>query len=419
MDNERRIGRYLNDTFTPLQGKKHFFGIGINDYAYWRSLNNAVKDLDDIVTLLIDKYDFDQNTIVLLKNSQATRKNIVNTLHRYTTDPSVVKEEDSLLIYFSGHGILDSNNDGYWVPYESAENDIDSFIPIDTIHRQIKHLKCRHVLLISDSCFSGSLINDGRDIQTDMLTAIDLEQRKSRWIMTSGGRDQAVSDGSGNNSPFAEAILSELRHNSKPKLIVDELALRVRSTTRGNAKQMPQVERIFGAGDLGGRFIFNLRQLPVQEILKPIEAPAHATTRTAEAKTPKPEQQEILIKVTAFQLISTFMDILKNHSYEAAALNTIPLIHRSLLSGGQLKADFKANSLKTAYDKAHLYQSPVVIQMGKPTGRLSIGILTDKEEGVEWLFSIAKIEEKGGLPAYIRVFFPKNDQSPTLTGVSL
>ena len=135
-------------------GKNHFIGIGINAYEHWQPLRNAVGDLEDVVKILMQRYVFDEKHVVLLRDPEATRRNIVNTLHQFT-DAKVLGENDSLVIYFSGHGFLDDNGDGYWVPVESAKNDIDSFVPNDTIHRTIKNMKCRHVLLISDSCFSG------------------------------------------------------------------------------------------------------------------------------------------------------------------------------------------------------------------------------------------------------------------------
>lgn len=259
MDNAKGIGRPTQITPSVKKGKKHILGIGINDYRHWSKLRNAINDLDKVVEILTERYDFDNSHITLLKEEKATRRNIVNTLHQFT-NPSVLCEDDSLLIYFSGHGFLDDNEEGYWVPVDSEKDNIDSFIPNLTIQSKIKNMKCRHILLISDSCFSGSLMAKGERLASvETLVADELEVKKSRWIITSGGRDEAVSDGMGKNSPFAEAIISELKHNTKSQFIVDELALRVRNITRGNATQMPQVEKMFQAGDLGGRFIFYLK----------------------------------------------------------------------------------------------------------------------------------------------------------------
>jgi hypothetical protein len=256
MDIEKGIGRVIQSTPSVKKGKKHILGIGINDYTHWSTLRNAINDLDDVISILVSRYDFDIKNVKTLKENEATRKNIVNTLHHYTNS-SVLSEDDSLLIYFSGHGFLDENKDGHWVPVDSEKNDVASFIPNDTILSKIKNMKCRHVLLISDSCLSGSLLE--RNISTENLLADELEMKKSRWIITSGGRDETVSDGKGKNSPFAEAIISELKFNSKQQFIADVLALRIRSITRNNATQMPQAGKMFQAGDLGGCFVFYLK----------------------------------------------------------------------------------------------------------------------------------------------------------------
>jgi hypothetical protein len=255
---QRGLGLEFNNVKHILsQGQKHLFVIGIDKYKYLKQLKNAVKDIDAIVQVLLNRYDFDNTHLKVLKDEEATGKNIINTLHHYTKK-SVLGEDDSLLIYFAGHGVLDENEEGYWVTVESERDDISSFLANHTVIGKVKNMKCRHVLLISDSCFSGSLLATERDESVYNLVAAELENRKSRWVITSGGHDEKVLDGIG-NSPFAEAIIKELQINSKTKLIADELALRVRSVTRANAPQVPQSGRLYASGDALGQFVFHLR----------------------------------------------------------------------------------------------------------------------------------------------------------------
>ena len=241
------------------KGKLHFFGIAINDYHNWSKLKNAVNDVEAIAHVLEEQYYFEKENIVIYKNEEATRKRIVNKLHSYT-EGSLLGSDDSLIICFSGHGYLDNNEDGYWVPIESKEEDIDSYIPNGTIQSKIKGMKCLHVLLISDSCFSGSLISRGDLPSIKSLVAEELSKKKSRFVFTSGGYKESVLDGFGKHSPFAEAILSELRYNTNPLLISDELAFNVRRITHNNAPiQIPQFVPFAVAGDLAGRFVFRLK----------------------------------------------------------------------------------------------------------------------------------------------------------------
>ena len=120
----RGIGR-ISTTTVNLKGKLHFFGIGINDYHNWAKLKNAVNDVEAIAHVLQEQYYFEKENIVIFKNEEATRKKIVNKLHSYT-EGGVLGTDDSLIICFSGHGYLDTNDDGYWVPVEYKEQDIDS-----------------------------------------------------------------------------------------------------------------------------------------------------------------------------------------------------------------------------------------------------------------------------------------------------
>ena len=242
-------------------GRKFLFGIGINSYKHCRNLKNAVKDLDDIVNLLVDKYDFERENVTLLIDEEATFNKIINKLHDFT-NPNKLGVNDGLLIYFSGHGYLDSNKDGYWVPVESEPGNIASLIPNETVLSKIRKMKCRHVLLISDSCFSGSLLAEEKSINSEKRVADELEGKESRWIITSGRPDEKVLDSTytnGENSPFAASMLSELQHNNKSKLLTDALALTVRENTSSNALQIPQFGKLYGAGDMGGRFVFTLR----------------------------------------------------------------------------------------------------------------------------------------------------------------
>ena len=250
----------LTTSKLPPGGRKFLLGIGINVYLNdsHKPLKNAINDLYAVVNILVDKYDFERENVFLLKDEQATREEIINRLDHFT-DSNVLGENDSLLIYFAGHGYLDKNKRGYWVPVDSKAYNTASYIPNGLVKEKLSDMKCRHVLLISDSCFSGTLLEENRAVPAANRLADELERRKSRWIITSGRPDETVSDGRGKNSPFAEAMLYELQINQKSKLLADVLAQNVRSSTASNARQIPQTGKLFDAGDRDGQFVFTLR----------------------------------------------------------------------------------------------------------------------------------------------------------------
>jgi hypothetical protein len=282
-DLKRDLGSIPDTVSNPVVvGKKHILGIGINEYQNWTHLNNAVRDMENIVQILTTQYDFSSQKT--LTNTAATRDNIEEELYQLTNE-SVLSENDYLLIYYSGHGHLDHNGMGYWVPFNAKKDRISSYLSNSRIRELISVIKCRHILLISDSCFSGSFFADGTRGAAEDL-AEEYEKRVSRWAFCSGRHDETVSDGAlGSNSPFASAIIEELQINTRPKLHIVRLADKVTEATRANYPQMPDANPIQNAGHRGGQFVFTLRSY----------VPPETTTSGSVIVHPTPLRETIIV----------------------------------------------------------------------------------------------------------------------------
>ena len=174
-----------------------------------------------------------------------------------------VKQVDKLIIYYSGHGHLDKrtkNKRGYWIPTNAEKGNTARYLRNSVIRDYLQDIESSHTLLISDSCFSGSLFVRGSQ-RIAGTTMEDLEQIPSRWAICSGRHDEVVADGvPGQNSPFAAGILKVLNQNAKPYLNVAKLADRVVEMTRANYDQLPEGNPIHGVGHEGGQYIFKLRK---------------------------------------------------------------------------------------------------------------------------------------------------------------
>jgi hypothetical protein len=282
-DLKRDLGNIPDTVSNPvIVGKKHILGIGINEYQNWTHLNNAVRDMESIVQILTTQYDFSSQKT--LTNAAATREKIEDELY-LLTNASVLSENDYLLIYYSGHGHLDHNGMGYWVPFNAQKDSISTYLSNSRIRELISVIKCRHILLISDSCFSGSFFADStRGAAEDF--AEEYEKRVSRWAFCSGRHDETVSDGAlGSNSPFASAIIEELQINTRPKLHIARFADKVTETTRSNYPQMPDANPIQNAGHKGGQFVFTLRSY----------VPSEPTTTESVIVPPTPVRETIIV----------------------------------------------------------------------------------------------------------------------------
>ncbi len=238
-------------------GKYKALVIGINDYkdAKIPDLATAFNDSREIAKILKTKYGF---TVTTLFNSKATKKAIYNALRdlAYTAT-----ENDSVLIYYAGHGDLDRQyNDGWWIPADARGGDPVTYLDNVQVQKAMRSMKARHVLLISDSCYSGTLFGQARALPPLINDKyyLNLYLEKSRWGMTSGNKTPVADEGTGNNSVFAYQLLKELRKNEKPFLSIQEIYTLIAPIVSNNSEQTPRCSPIRNTGDQGGAFIFIL-----------------------------------------------------------------------------------------------------------------------------------------------------------------
>lgn len=258
MSQDRAVGGLPNQESTSkTTGKNYLFAIGISSYQKFDPLPNAVKDIKDLAQLLLEEYSFEQ--VQLLIDQEANKDNIVDKLNDLRR---IVKQDDRLLIYYSGHGYMDGER-GFWIPVDAEPDKVSSYVSNADVHDTLKSIKAKHLLLISDSCFSGSLLT--RDVSTKMEGAFEEWDRKpSRFVFISGGGP--VSDGKpGENSPFANGIINNLKENEEDTINICRLADRVTEQVRYNYKQQAEVSPLFDAGHMGGQFVFVKKRTEAKE----------------------------------------------------------------------------------------------------------------------------------------------------------
>jgi uncharacterized caspase-like protein len=224
--------------------------IGIDNYENFVKLETPQNDANEIADLLQKRYGF----IEVKRLPDATNDQIIGALNGYTK----LTQDDNLLIYFAGHGFFDKDKDeAYWLPVD-AKSDRARWIIAPEITSTLKAIPARHVLVISDSCYSGMLDRDVTltDNTSDDSVSAELLQRKSRHLLSSGADEPVADGGCPNHSVFACALLDWLTNNKKPRLPTEELFLEVQRTVAGKSKQMPQYKPIRDSNDDGGAFVF-------------------------------------------------------------------------------------------------------------------------------------------------------------------
>jgi hypothetical protein len=244
-------------------GNNYALIIGIDDYpAPLPKLKTAVNDAQSFASLLGSKYGFQVTTLL---NQDATRDKILDAITHFRKS---LAENDSFLIYYAGHGSFDRTTDkGYWLPIDADPDPMITSrdISADDLVTQVRGLAARHVIVISDSCFSGDLSRDAGDMSPsdgNQAYIRRMQRAPSRTLMASGS-DEPVSDfGSQGHSVFAALLLDAMQSRSGQAFTGDDLFASIRKSVLARSGQSPQYallrDSIRSSANLDtGDFVFN------------------------------------------------------------------------------------------------------------------------------------------------------------------
>ncbi|MCD8739683.1 caspase family protein [Mucilaginibacter roseus] len=239
-----------------MPGENRYLIIGIDEYPLkrYKRISNAKVDGNRFAKVLQEKYGF---TAVRepMYDDEATHDNIADALMDLSQSSF---EEDNLIIYFAGHGDQHpTSKKGYWIPVD-GENDAKKFIKNSSVFDDLEAIQAKHILLISDSCYSGTFISRTR-ASGKIMTADELDALPSRWVFVSGG-EEPVKDGKpGEGSPFGIALCNYLEENIAPVLTAGEIFNEVIRAVENKGGQQPQADEIRCDAHEGGQMVFRLR----------------------------------------------------------------------------------------------------------------------------------------------------------------
>lgn len=229
-------------------GNYHALVIGNNRYRHLKPLSTAVNDANAVASLLRSQYQFNVDVLI-----NATRDETVSALSRLRKS---ITPRDNLLIYYAGHGWLDKEMDeGFWLPVDATDDDQVDWIANDTIMRSVRAMKAKHVMVVADSCFSGTLIRGIKIKERSPDYIKEISQKKARTALTSGGIEPVTDVGGGDHSIFAATFIRILSENDG---VLDghQLFTTLRARVMMGADQTPEYGDIRKAGHDGGDFLF-------------------------------------------------------------------------------------------------------------------------------------------------------------------
>lgn len=236
--------------------------IGIDDYARWPRLHYAANDAQAIADTLTRQFAFPSSQVIVLKNQEATRGNILAAFHD-RLGHGELGSNDRVFVFFAGHGAtrrLASGRDlGYIIPADSDPAQFASdAIAMTDIQNIAESLPAKHVMFVMDACYSGLGLTRGGGTAAYLR---ENARRVARQMLTAGGADQEVADsGPNGHSVFTWVLLQALSGkgdlNGDGLITGTELAAYVAPAVSGISPQTPA----FGSlpGSQGGEFVFQV-----------------------------------------------------------------------------------------------------------------------------------------------------------------
>lgn len=181
-------------------GEQWVVAIGIDDYAHWPKLGNAVADARGVQALFTRKLGFKPVRPPLL-DAEASAAAITALLRDEL--PQQLQPDDSLVLFYAGHGHTRSTRvgsrtaeAGYLVPAAARLDQYGDLLSLDTVLADLSALPVRHVLVILDACHSGFAL--GQSVQRTRSAVAyrdDVAGRISRRVITSARPEQLALDG--------------------------------------------------------------------------------------------------------------------------------------------------------------------------------------------------------------------------------
>jgi len=240
--------------------RKYWLAIGINDYKTCNGMNdlyNAVNDANAITDFACGTLGFRAR---LLTNKNASKASIENLLQRELFN--TMNHNDLFVLSFHGHGhtiLIGDCTHGFIIPFGAVDLTPASLISMDTISSWMKLLKCRHIVLILDCCFSGIMGMRGSPPSKPSLSPrTEIRRRsiyqnlcrKSRIVINAGNEDQSIQDGGlGNNSILTGLIISYNRFQETDGSVYSLFSYLIKEVPK-YADQTPTMGKLIG--DRGG-----------------------------------------------------------------------------------------------------------------------------------------------------------------------
>ena len=237
----------------PTQRRRVALLVGNNGYAMpIPPLETPIADVEKIAEVLRSRFGFE--TRVLHDASKAQMVQAINRIADETTP------DDNVLLFYAGHGYeMDDTKMGFWIPVDASVKTAANWISNTDISKLLQAIRARQLILVSDSCFSGSLTREQKMSSDGAIKSEEILRRRSVLVLSSGGDEPVSDEGKEGHSIFAWSLIKTL-DSSQGITPGYKVYSNVYGQVTKDAAQEPQYGAVVSAGHMsGGEYLFEVR----------------------------------------------------------------------------------------------------------------------------------------------------------------
>ena len=191
----------------PQIGRKVAVVIGLDKYDDKRipQLIGASQDAGAISQLLEKQLGYEVELLI-----DVNKEDIFRALNNLVAQ---AQDNDSLLVYFAGHGeMVESTGLGYWIPRNAQADDPRTWMSNADLNRLLANARSRQMAVIADSCYSGRFTSETKISLSSQAPVIeDLLQRRAVTVMSSGSDEPVADTGKDGHSVFTWNLMERLK----------------------------------------------------------------------------------------------------------------------------------------------------------------------------------------------------------------
>ncbi|MDO8787250.1 MAG: caspase family protein [Sulfuritalea sp.] len=224
--------------------------VGNNAYAApIPALETPIADVSQIASVLQTRFGFETRIV-----KDATKAKLIEALNNIAAE---AKPEDAVLLMYAGHGyLMDDIKMGYWIPVDASVKTAQGWISNSDISKLLSAIRARQLILISDSCYSGSLTKEQKVAQGKEIKAEEILKQRSVLVFSSGADEPVSDEGKEGHSIFAWNLIKTLQSTGSLTAGAQIWSVVSKGVTK-EYPQQPQYGAVVSAGHTeGGDFLF-------------------------------------------------------------------------------------------------------------------------------------------------------------------